>query len=147
MPTGTSQTLSFQNSIVADNDDGIRNMRGATVAIDHTTISGNGSQGNGGVLNLPDSYLTLVSSTVVDNTGGFSDGGGGIYNNGTATIINSTISNNVSKKGGGGIYNVPRAEMGNGTVVDAGVLTITGSTITENYALEEVADCVVHLLS
>lgn len=131
---GNVTNVKLSNSIVADNDDGIRNMRGATVAIDHTTISGNGSQGNGGVLNLPDSYLTLVSSTVVDNTGGFSDGGGGIYNNGTATIINSTISNNVSKKGGGGIYNVPRAEMGNGTVVDAGVLTITGSTITENYA-------------
>jgi LPXTG-site transpeptidase (sortase) family protein len=72
--------------------------------------------------------LTLDSLTVRNGlcngscNGALSDGGGGIYNNGTLTITDSTISGNYAISLGGGIYN-------NGT------LTITDSTISGNTAL------------
>ena len=76
----------------------------------------------GGIFN--DGTLILRRSTVSNNqaVGGF-DIGGGIYNtsNGTATIIDSTISDNKSTLDGGGIAN-------------AGVLTILNSTISGNRA-------------
>ncbi|NJL06725.1 MAG: hypothetical protein HC911_17850 [Chloroflexaceae bacterium] len=60
--------------------------------------------------------LTLTNVTVFRNTaGGF---GGGIYNDGTLTVIDSTISTN-SGSGGGGIHNER-------------TLTVQGSTIAEN---------------
>jgi hypothetical protein len=62
--------------------------------------------------------VTLLDLTIRNGFTTFR--GGGIYNSGTLTINNSTISGNASRKGGG-IYN-------------QGDLTISGSTISENAA-------------
>jgi hypothetical protein len=108
---------------------------GASLRITGSTISGgtggrtsfDGSVVSGfGIHNSGD--LTLITSAVVDNVDDLDGGspyaasagaGGGIYNDGTARIINTTIAGNAAGTLGGGIYN-------------AGTLVLQGSTITDN---------------
>jgi len=59
-----------------------------------------------------------VAPTTADDT---STNGGGIYNNGTLNVTNSTFSKNVASDAGGGIFN-------------DGSITLTNSTFTENIA-------------
>jgi len=57
------------------------------------TISHNeGTETAGGIANDSDGTLTLISSTVNDNMGAFKLGGqgGGLFNLGTASFINTT---------------------------------------------------------
>jgi hypothetical protein len=80
----------------------------------------NPQAGGGGIYNA-DGTLTLVRSTVSNNTG---TNGAGIYNGGTLTLESSTVSGNstVSQNAGvngGGIYN-------------AGTLTLKDSTVSGN---------------
>jgi hypothetical protein len=96
---------------------------GATVSIGGLTIA-NGvplvSDNNGGGI-MNDGTLTVTDSTISGNSGGLQ--GGGIENRGTATITNSTISGNSGgADGGGGIEN-------------RGTATITNSTISGNSAI------------
>jgi hypothetical protein len=86
---------------------------GATVRISGVTIE-NGvapigdcvfANGGGGVCNF--GTLTLINSTISGNSAGY---GGGILNFGTMTVTNSTVSGNVASIGpslgdGGGICN------------------------------------------
>ena len=75
--------------------------------------------------------------------------GGGIYNNGTLTVSNSTISNNYASNFGGGIYNYDAlavlavtdstisfnsAIIDGGGVNSLGTLSVTNSAITHNNA-------------
>jgi predicted outer membrane repeat protein len=66
-----------------------------------------------------DGTLTLISSTVSGNI--VSHDGGGIYNDGTLKLVNSTVSGNTASHDGGGIYN-------------DGTLTLVSSTVTSNTA-------------
>ncbi len=116
--------------------------------IDNCNVTNSTSSYGGGIYNS--GTLTVVDSTITDNTlnFGYINGGGGIYNDGgTVTVINSTISNNtgIANGGGGGILN-----KGNLTVIDstitgnnlysgAGIYNIdtcivTGSVIQNNSA-------------
>ena len=74
-----------------------------------------GSSG-GGIFNS--GTLTVANSTISGNTGGGIANGNG----GTLTVTNSTISGNTVVNYGGGIYNF------------AGTLTVTNSTIVRNTA-------------
>jgi hypothetical protein len=62
--------------------------------------------------------MTIDDTVISDNVSSLSDGGG-VFNNGTMTITNSTISENTVTKNGGAIFN-------------AGTLNITNSTISGN---------------
>jgi len=73
----------------------------------------------GGIMNLNDSDLTIINSSITDNTAACF--GGGIINTGTLIINDCTISSN-NAAAGGGIMSV------------YGSLTITGSTISDNNA-------------
>ncbi|MBO7725758.1 MAG: hypothetical protein J6S40_04765, partial [Thermoguttaceae bacterium] len=64
------------------------------------------------------SPVELIGLTI---TGGNNSYGGGIYNDGTLTITNSTISGNTASYDGGGIYNIA-------------TLTLTNTIISLNYA-------------
>jgi len=92
---------------------------GANTTIAGLTIQGGRVQEDGGGI-LNNGSLTLVQSTVQECVG---DGGGGVRNNGTMAIYASTIQNNHANffEGGGGIYNT-------------GTLAITISTINGNVA-------------
>ena len=83
------------------------------------TFRGCASLTNGGGI-YNGGTLTLTNSTVTSNTAG-SAGGGGIYNTGTLTVTDSTISDNVGGLfGGGGILNT------------GGTATVTRSTVSGN---------------
>jgi hypothetical protein len=117
--------LTIENSTSQGNGNAILNA--GTLTLTNSTVSHNGSSfgGNsgGGIANA--GILTLRNSTVAGN--GVDHFGGGIYNtSGTVTVVNSTVSDNVSgsneEGGGGGIYN------------DSGTLMVVNSTIAGNTA-------------
>ena len=103
-----------------------------------------------GASNTPDVYLSNVRFTG-NNTTGFNDEGGAIYNEGRLTIENALIDNNASKRGGG-IFNAAGATLSltnvtlsanethaiggqhGGGLYNAGTATILHSTITLNDA-------------
>jgi hypothetical protein len=65
--------------------------------------------------------VTIAGLTIANGRAGYYSGdfGGGIYNAGTLTVSNSTITGNSAFLAGGGIYN-------------CGTLTVVGSTLTGN---------------
>lgn len=124
-------TLAVTDSTIsgnfADNGGGIENDDTATVT--NSVISGNtASNFGGGIRNsgfvsgstgtfIPAS-LAVTGSTISSNRAKY---GGGIENEGTATVTNSKITGNTATVSGGGIYNF-------------GTLTLTGDTISGNTA-------------
>lgn len=84
-------TLTINNSAIRNN----------TARFDAGGIITSGaSLGTGTFTNL----ATINNSTISGNTAMFQNGGG-LYNRGSITIVNSTISNNSAGENGGGIYN------------------------------------------
>jgi hypothetical protein len=79
-----------------------------------------GSAGTGGGV-YNQGTLTIAQSTIIGNTSGSIAGGIFNYAGGNLTITQSTISGNTASTQGGGIYN-------------AGTLTISASTISGNIA-------------
>jgi hypothetical protein len=120
-------TVTVSGCVVSGNSGntgGIENGGTMTVTdtsiYDNTAISGNG----GGIYN--DGTLTVSDSAIYDNFGVGSEGwGGGILNNGNATlsVINSTITGNSAGPAGGG-----------GGIANFGTLTATNCTIADNSA-------------
>jgi hypothetical protein len=102
--SGTTETF--------DDDAAIYNVENLTLT--NCTISGNQTHG---ITNAR--YLTVIGCTIANNTIGYSSGGGGLFNTGTATIDRTTIAGNSSNGAGGGIFN-------------AGTLSLTGTTISGN---------------
>lgn len=96
---------------------------GITAAISGLTIEdGKANQGvgcqGGGIYNS--GTLTVTDATLSDNSSP-SCGGGGIFNNGgTLTITDSTLSGNSDQTGGGGIYS------------ESGSVTLTDSILSGN---------------
>lgn len=88
------------------------------LTLDNSMVISNSGGDGAGIFNAPGGTLDLTDSTVASNRG--SGQGGGIYNAGTATIVNSTVSDNTALSGGG-VYNVF------GTTV-----TLTNATVAYN---------------
>jgi hypothetical protein len=121
---------------------GVRIASGATVAIAHSTITGNQGNRGGGIYNV--GTATLTDSVVSDNSTYGKSGGGGIYNRGTVTLTNTTVSHN-SAGSGGGLYNqhggsatlVNSTLWGNsasrgGGIYNYATVTLTNTTVTAN---------------
>ncbi|MBY0458956.1 MAG: right-handed parallel beta-helix repeat-containing protein, partial [Gemmataceae bacterium] len=118
-------TLTLVGSVVSNNTSlsggGIWNGEGATLTVTGSVISNNRSTsgsyvGGGGLSN--EGTATFIRSTISDNsTGPETAGGGGAWSSGTLTLIESTVSGNNAGGDGGGVMNY------NGTLV------ITRSTI------------------
>ncbi|MEX2555968.1 MAG: choice-of-anchor Q domain-containing protein [Actinomycetota bacterium] len=103
-----------------DNGGGIINT--ATLHLNRVVVTGNTADDVGGVSNYIGGTMTVVDSTISDNIS--NSDAGGFYNTGSLTISGSTISGNTvvgGAKRGGGFYN-------------DGPLTITNSTISGNSA-------------
>ena len=120
-----SSTLTLTNSTISANTagggdapggGGIFNARGGALTLTNTTVSGNatGVSDGGGIWS--NGTLTIINSIVSGNTG---IGGGGILNSGTADLTNSTVSGNSAGSSGGGIFN-------------QGTLVLTNSTVSGN---------------
>ena len=78
----------------------------------------------GGISNMPGAALTISQSTLSDNSSG---AGGGLYNEGNATLVNSTISGNSGR--GGGVAFVAR-----GGTTPSPSLWLVSSTLADNQA-------------
>lgn len=102
-------TLTLNNSTIADNTavygGGIYNNGDNTVLLIMSTVADNDcTYSGGGIYNdNPLATVRLIRSTVNDNDAGMGDGGG-IYDSGTLTLDNCTVSGNTSGQSGGGIY-------------------------------------------
>jgi len=100
---------------------GIHNI--GTLTVSACTISGNSAaDGGGGIRNL--GTLIAQSGSVIGGAGAGNTAGwgGGIANEGTATIDASTVSANTATNNGGGIYN------------DGGTATVHAGTLSGNIA-------------
>ena len=119
-------------SVDADGLSRVFNVESGTVEISGLTITGGKAEdgstdicseadNGGGIFN--EATLTLSDSTISRSTS--ECGGGGIYNRGTLTVSNSTISDNTTThaSAGGGIY-----------VEGADTTTISDTTVTGNTA-------------
>jgi hypothetical protein len=116
---------------------------------------GTGGVGQGGGVYVNGGSLTIASSALASNqaTGGWAgacgltgyDYGAGLYNGGTLTVSNSTLSGNTNFEYGGGISNYGTLTVTNttlsgntastgGGIANAGMLTVAGSTLSGNSA-------------
>lgn len=105
-----------------DNGGGILNTF-ASLTLTRVVVTDNTATDVGGVSNYVAGSMTVVDSTISNNTS--ASDAGGFYNNGTLTIRGSTINGNSVVAGtrrGGGFYN-------------DGPLTIVNSTISGNFAM------------
>ncbi len=129
--TATNNSLVITNGNAPDGS-GIHNS-GGNLTMNHCTINGNTNFGGGvdghgaGIYNSSGSALALNYCTLANNTSaGANDFGGGVFNNGTLTANNCTVTNNssVASPGdayGGGIYND-----------SGGTLTLNNCTFANN---------------
>ncbi|PQJ97193.1 DUF1566 domain-containing protein [Chromatium okenii] len=119
----------IQNGSSEDGSSGsIKNWSSGTLNIISSTFSKNKADIGAGITNY--GVLKIKDSTFSENETNSTTGnkqGGALYNKNaaTATITNSTFSNNIAYSVGGGIYN-------------DGTLTIKNSTIVENSADDDV---------
>ncbi|WP_461506297.1 choice-of-anchor Q domain-containing protein [Rhodopirellula baltica] len=95
-------------NVAASEGGGLWNGTG-TMTVDGTVIDGNvasgddADNGGGGIFNVGGT-LVISDATIQNNVAnGVSGSGGGIFNAGTATIDNTTISDNTANRAGGGL--------------------------------------------
>ena len=91
---------------------------GVTASISGLTIDNGSAFDGGGIYNV--GTLTLTDCTVTNNETGESGSGGGIYNLGTLTVTDSTLSDNTADSFGGAIES------------NQGSLDVTNSTFAGN---------------
>ncbi len=143
---------SFLNNTVAWGGGGaVANVGQATIL--STTFSNNGAENadGGAIHNEYSSTLTLLNITLTGNRS--LDKGGGLYNDGTASIISSTFSANHTTFGGaiqnwddgtllitGSIFLSNTAHSGGGIYNQVGTLRLISSTLTGNQASGEGFD-------
>ena len=145
-PNAASLTISGNNAVgvLTVNDDKTLNLRKVTIANGYGEV-GSGILNNGGTL--------IVADSVIANNRGVD--GGGIYNSsgGSVELINSTLSGNIAEGYGGGIFNdgtftITQSSLignravhtfltfGGGGIANGGTLRVISSTLSGN-----VADC------
>jgi len=129
-------TLTVTNSVVADNV-GVGISAGGTVTVNDSTVSGNSDSG------LSISAEFTMARTTVSGNSADKDGGGLAVHGGTATVTDSTFSENRAVGFGGGIYGHSPVALDGSTVANnlaragGGVYgggTFVNSTISGNEA-------------
>jgi hypothetical protein len=128
---------------------------GAPVTVDYSSFSNNSALQGGAFYVFANSSLNVNHSTVSGNSGVGTSGttgfggaggagnlgfGGGIYNAGTATLTNCTVSGNTAGGGRGGVTNFSQAVGGRGGdglgggIYNLGIATLTNCTFFGNSA-------------
>jgi len=98
---------------------------GGDLTLNALAITGGRISGNGRAIYNANGTVTLVNSTVSNNMVGDSVGGG-VYNAGILHSINSTIDGNTAAQGGG-IYNTGMVNLSNTAVISNAGVAGTGS--------------------
>jgi RHS repeat-associated protein len=125
-------------------DDGINDV----LTVTYSSISGNTAGDGGGISDRYTDTLNVSYATITNNAATYMYGGG-IYNNGVLSVSDCTISGN-SAGAGGGIYNQPGATAsvynstftnnrayggnGGGGIGSEGYLTVVDSLFNQNHA-------------
>ena len=118
----------------------------ATLKVEDSTFSGNSAQSGGGIANVNQSVATINDSVINGNQADMDGSGGGVYNDATITLSNSTVSGNTAGYGGGIRNDIPgsmtisystiignNARIGNGGgVISDGTLNVDHSSILSN---------------
>jgi len=108
-------------SSLADNGAAVRNQ--GTLLIEQSILINNSTSGGGGaIFNAEGADLTVRNASLGGNSAVGPSGGGAVYNQGVATIEQSTLENNTGIVRAGGIYN-------SGASAD---LTVIDSTLSQN---------------
>ncbi len=94
---------------------GMVTITGSTIS--NNFVHGNGKAHGGGISN--DAGTMNIADTTVSGNNSNNGTGGGIYNDGTMSLTDSTVSSNTNEGGGGGIGN-------------ANTLNVSDSTISQN---------------
>ncbi|MGI8857290.1 MAG: choice-of-anchor Q domain-containing protein [Thermomicrobiales bacterium] len=117
--TGTGGVTVTACSLIFNANAGLFNGAAGTVIVTGSSLSANGR----GLANVELGTAQVADSAFVQNANAAAaSGGGGIVNNGTITMTNSTLTQNSSDGKGGGIYSY------------LGTVTVTNSTFTGNSA-------------
>ncbi len=142
----TVKNVTIRHGNGGNNGGGISNFKG-NLTITNSIFTENRGRIGGGILNYyEDSTLTIANSTFVENITSTAEGanGGAIYNQGSLSITNSTLSSNYANTWGGGIYNsgfltminstlsANVADANGGGIYNSGTVSITNSTISGN---------------
>ena len=119
----SSGTLTVEDSLVTDNSASVNGgglfSQGDLVARNSTIDDNQASTEGGGIrIETPSRTVTVISSTISNNTAGF---GGGISAD-NIDLSGSTVSTNTATSDGGGLFSF------------SGTVALTGSTITGNQA-------------
>jgi CSLREA domain-containing protein len=118
----TISGMTLQNA-VGSSDGGSINVEGESdsLILNSSVVNNNTAEDAGGIEN--DGTLTINDSTISNNETEDEDDGGGIRSGGTLTISRSLIHGNQAHSGGGGISNFGAMELTNVTITgnDAGV--------------------------
>ncbi len=160
-------TLTVRNSVITDNrafgsGGGIYNVLGATLTLENSTISDNQAVTLDEEI---DKEWHIRDSAAAVTFPGINGWGGGLQNEGTATLIDTVVENNRSRQSGGGIYNGgamtisgnsnitgnsadrvadytvqdPSDFSAGGGISNVGTLIMTGGAITQNFAVDQGA--------
>jgi hypothetical protein len=127
------------------------------MTITGSTLAGNTSPDAGGAIRNDSGQLEIDDSVLSGNSAGavgshdpnYALQGGAIWNNGTTTLNDTTVTGNHAGQGGGGIYDVNGSTLvlsgstlsSNASVLGGGLFntataTVSGSTVTSNTALD-----------
>ncbi|MDV6033296.1 MAG: hypothetical protein F9B45_25055 [Phycisphaera sp. RhM] len=99
---GNSVTVNISGLTLRDAAASAINNSG-NLTVSETVMTSGVAVNGGGIFNAVSGNLTVRRSTISENT--VTSNGGGIYNSGTASIIDSTINGNAAGNAAGGIYN------------------------------------------
>ncbi len=121
--------LTVSGSTIANNEayqgGGSFNL-GGTLAVSDSSIDDNFASNAGAGIDNTDGFgvgtLTILNSTIANNTAGYDAGGGGIWNGGTLTAVNTTIAYNECSYfyEGGGVYD----SSGSATTLDNTIVAV-----------------------
>ena len=104
--TLTNSTFSNNQTTQSDRDGGAVNLERGEAVITGCTFTGNTAKGEGGAINISNSFGTAtVSDTTITGNTSKDHSGGGIMNRATLTLKGTnTITDNTAKYQGGGLY-------------------------------------------
>jgi hypothetical protein len=144
-----TRSIVTNNTALLGHGDGISNSGDVAVVSDSTVSDNEASFERGGLNNCFGATLSLVRSTVSNNS---ARDGGGVRNLDTLTVINSTVSSNTVNGTGGGIRDTQNANMtlnsniisGNAANSGGGVFNIGFVNIANTIVANSVSgnDCV-----